>query len=193
MGSMNSQGNSQGNSQRLHRLGGQSISLVGLMGVGKTTIGRRLAKRLDMPFYDSDDEIEKASGRTVKGYFKDYGEAAFRTGERQVITRLLDGDPIVLGTGGGAFIPEETRAVLIAGSLTIWLKADFDVNMERVNRKANKRPLLDVDDPEATMKALAKVRYPLYAKADICVKAGVCPHAATVTKVIKAIEDYYDE
>jgi len=176
----------------LHRLGGQSISLVGLMGVGKTTIGRRLAKRLDMPFYDSDDEIEKASGRTIKGYFKDYGEAAFREGERRVITRLLSEEPIVLGTGGGAFIPDETRAVLTANSLTVWLKADFAVNMERVNRKVNKRPLLDVDDPEAAMKALAEARYPLYAKADICVKAGACPHGTTVERVIKAIEKHYD-
>jgi len=176
----------------LRRLGGQSISLVGLMGVGKTTIGRRLAKRLGMPFYDSDDEIEKASGRTVKGYFNDYGETEFRAGEQRVITRLLDGGPIVLGTGGGAFIPEATRAVLSAGSLTVWLKADFDVNMERVNRKVNKRPLLDVDDPEAAMRALVEARYPLYAKADICVKAGSCSHATTVTKVINALEDYYD-
>jgi shikimate kinase len=176
----------------LRRLGGQSISLVGLMGVGKTTIGRRLANRLGMPFYDSDDEIEKASGRTVKGYFNDYGETEFRNGERRVIRRLLANDPIILGTGGGAFIPKETRAVLSSGSLTVWLKADFDVNMERVNRKVNKRPLLDVDDPEAAMRALVDVRYPLYAKADICVKAGSCSHAATVTKVIKAIENYYD-
>jgi len=185
--------NSSEMSLGVHRLGGQSISLVGLMGVGKTTIGRRLAKRLGMPFYDSDDEIERASGRTVKGYFKDYGEAEFRAGERRVITRLLDGEPIVLGTGGGAFIPEKTRTVLTAGSLTIWLKADFDVNMERVNRKVNKRPLLDVENPEAAMRALAEERYPVYAKAELCVKAGDCSHASTVSRVIKALENYYDE
>ncbi len=177
--------------QDTHHLRGQSISLVGLMGVGKTTIGRRLAKRLDMPFYDSDEEIEKASGRSVKGYFKQHGEAAFRAGERRVITRLLGGGPIVLGTGGGAFIPDETRCVLKAGSLTIWLKADFAVNMERVNRKVNKRPLLDVDDPEAAMRALADARYPIYAEADLCVKAGACSHASTVAQVIKAIEEHY--
>lgn len=169
----------------------RSIALVGLMGVGKTTIGRRLAKRLAMPFYDSDDEIEKASGRTVKGYFKEHGEAAFRAGERRVITRLLGGDPIILGTGGGAFIPEETRNVLLENSLTVWLKADFKTNMERVNRKVNKRPLLDVEDPEAAMRALADARYPIYAKAEICVKAGACTHANTVAKVIKAIEAHY--
>ena len=171
----------------------QSIALVGLMGVGKTTIGRRLAKRLDMPFYDSDDEIEKASGRSIKGYFKDHGEAAFRAGERRVIKRLLDGTPIVLGTGGGAFIPEETRQILLAKSLTIWLKADFAVNMERVSRKVNKRPLLDVEDPEAAMRALADARYPIYAKADLCVTAGACTHARTVDKVISAIKTHYRE
>jgi len=169
----------------------RSIALVGLMGVGKTTIGRRLAKRLAMPFYDSDDEIEKASGRTVKGYFIEHGEPAFRAGERRVISRLLGGDPIVLGTGGGAFIPDETRAVLKQHSLTIWLKADFKTNMERVNRKVNKRPLLDVDDPAAAMRALADARYPIYAEADICVKAAACTHAGTVSKVIKAIEAHY--
>lgn len=169
----------------------RSIALVGLMGVGKTTIGRRLAKRLAMPFYDSDEEIEKASGRSIKGYFKKHGEDAFRTGERQVITRLLAGEAIVLGTGGGAFIPEKTRAVLKANSLTIWLKADFKTNMERVNRKVNKRPLLDVADPVAAMRALADARYPIYAKADICVKAGACTHANTVSQVIKAVEAHY--
>lgn len=180
-------------SRESRKLGGQSISLVGLMGVGKTTIGRRLAKRLAMPFYDSDEEIEKASGRSVKGYFKDHGEAAFRAGERRVIQRLLSGEPIVLGTGGGAFIPDETRTVIKAGSLSVWLKADFEINMERVNRKVSKRPLLDVDDPEAAMRALAEARYPIYAKADICVKAGACSHASTVARVIKTIEDYYEQ
>ncbi len=169
----------------------RSIALVGLMGVGKTTIGRRLAKRLGMPFYDSDDEIEKASGRSIKGYFKEHGEAAFRAGERRVITRLLQGEPIVLGTGGGAFIPDDTRAVLKDNSLTVWLKADFKTNMERVNRKVNKRPLLDVEDPEAAMRALVDARYPLYAKAEICVTAGACTHASTVSKVIRAIEAHY--
>ena len=103
------------------------IALVGLMGVGKTTVGRRLAKRLDLPFFDSDDEIEKASGRTVAGYFKDHGEEAFREGERRVIERLLDGSPLILATGGGAFIPEPTREILNAHAITIWLKGDFDM------------------------------------------------------------------
>jgi len=173
-------------------LGESSIALVGLMGVGKTTIGRRLAKRLGMPFFDSDEEVEKASGRSVKGYFQSHGEEAFRAGERRVITRLLSGGPIVLGTGGGAFIPADTRKILNANSITIWLKADFKTNMERVNRKRDKRPLLDVDDPEATMRALADARYPIYAKAHLHVKAGACSHGTTVGRVITAIEQHLE-
>ncbi len=173
-------------------MGGRSIALVGLMGVGKTTIGRRLAKRIDMPFFDSDEEIEKASGRTVKGYFQSHGEDAFRAGERRVITRLLSAYPIVLGTGGGAFVPAATRKILNENSITIWLKADFKTNMERVNRKRDKRPLLDVDDPEAAMRALADARYPLYSEAHLCVRAGACSHATTVGRVIEALKKYLE-
>lgn len=165
------------------------IALVGLMGVGKTTVGRRLAKRLNLPFYDSDDEIEKSSGRTVAGYFKDHGEDAFRAGERRVISRLLDGTPKILATGGGAFIPEETREVLMDNALTVWLKGDFKTIMERVSRK-NTRPLLMVDDPQAKMRELMDVRYPIYAKAHITVEIAKGPHVKTVNKVIKAVEDY---
>jgi len=169
-----------------------SISLVGLMGVGKTTIGRRLAKRLDMPIFDSDDEIEKASGRTVKGYFNDHGEAAFRAGERAVITRLLADAPIILSTGGGAFIPEQTRKLLMKNSLTIWLEADFDTVMERVSRKKYKRPLLDVPDPVAAMRTLMEDRYPIYAQAHITVPASSGTHGQTVERVISALKAHYD-
>jgi shikimate kinase len=170
----------------------QSISVVGLMGVGKTTIGRRLAKRLALPFFDSDEEIEKASGRTVKGYFKDHGEEAFRSGERRVITRLLKESPIVLSTGGGAFIPEQTRQILQEKSLTIWLKADFDTVMERVNRQRSKRPLLNVPDPVAAMRTLMDARYPIYAEAEVIVDAQARTHKQTVDRVISALKDYYD-
>lgn len=165
------------------------ISIVGLMGVGKTTIGRRLAKKIGLPFFDSDDEIEKASGRSVKGLFHDFGEAEFRSGERRVITRLLGGKALVLSTGGGAFIPQDTREILLEKSLTIWLKADFDTIMERVGRK-NTRPLLDVPDPQAAMRKLMDERYPIYAEAHITVQAETGTHFQTVERVVQAIAGY---
>jgi len=163
------------------------IALVGLMGVGKTTVGRRLAKKLGREFYDSDEEIEQASGRTVAGYFRDHGEKAFREGERRVIERLLDGKPIILSTGGGAFIPEATRDILKNQSLTVWLKGDFETIMERVSRK-NTRPLLQVPNPKAKMRELMDDRYPIYAKAHIKVNIAKGPHIRTVNRVIKAIQ-----
>ena len=168
------------------------IALVGLMGVGKTTVGRRLAKRLELPFYDSDEEIEKASGRTVAGYFRDHGESAFRDGERRVIERLLDGTPIVLATGGGAFIPDETRNILLAGATTIWLKGDFETIMERVSRK-DTRPLLQVADPRGRMRELMDMRYPIYAKAHVTVPIAKGPHHRTVNKVMRALERHVSQ
>ena len=165
------------------------IALVGLMGVGKTTVGRRLAKRLELPFYDSDEEIEKASGRTVAGYFRDHGESAFRDGERRVIERLLDGTPMVLATGGGAFIPEPTREILMQNAVTVWLKGDFETIMERVSRK-DTRPLLQVADPRSRMRELMDHRYPIYAKAHITVPIAKGPHHRTVNKVLRAVEKF---
>jgi len=162
------------------------IALVGLMGVGKTTIGNRLAKRLDRKFFDSDDEIERASGRSVAGYFRDYGEAAFRDGETRVITRLLEQDNIILATGGGAFINDTTREVLKQKALTIWLHGDFETLMERVSRN-DKRPLLQVEDPRAKMRELMNTRNPIYAKAHIHVKIARGPHIRTVNRVLKAM------
>jgi len=168
----------------------QPIALVGLMGVGKTTVGRRLAKRMDLPFYDSDDEIEQASGRTVAGYFRDHGEADFRAGEKRVITRILDGTPLILATGGGAFIPDDTRQVLLDNAVTVWLKGDFETIMERVSRK-DTRPLLKVADPRARMRELMDARYPIYAKAHITVPISKGPHIRTVNKVIRSLDKYF--
>ena len=161
------------------------IALVGMMGVGKTTVGRRLAKRLSLPFFDSDDEIELASGRTVKGYFRDHGEAAFRQGERRVIRRLLSGEPIILATGGGAFIPEPTRKVIRKRALTVWLRAEHSVILDRVSRK-NTRPLLDVPNKAEKLQMLIDERYPIYAQDDIVVDSNDGPHARTVDKILKA-------
>ena len=165
------------------------IALVGLMGVGKTTIGRRLAKRLGWDHFDSDHEIETASGRTVAGYFRDHGEADFRSGERRVIERLLRENPkMVLSTGGGAFVPEETRKLLLAEATVIWLKGDLDTLMERVARgDMRTRPLLQVADPRAKMKELMDARYPLYGEAQIHVPIAKGPHMRTVNRVIKAL------
>jgi len=168
----------------------QPIALVGLMGVGKTTIGRRLAKRLDREFFDSDDEIERASGRTVAGYFNDHGETAFRDGESRVISRLLEQKNIVLATGGGAFIHEATQDILKQNALTIWLYGDFETLMERVSRN-DKRPLLQVEDPRAKMRELMTIRNPIYKKAHIHVKIARGPHIRTVNRVMRAIRAYH--
>lgn len=168
------------------------IALVGLMGVGKTTVGRRLAAKINMPFYDSDEEIETASRRSIVGYFRDHGEAAFREGECRVITRLLKQDPIVLGTGGGAFIYPDTQKVLLENALTVWLKGDFETLFERVRRK-DTRPLLKVDDPAAAYRKLMDERYPVYAKAHITVNIAKGPHIRTVNRVVRAIEVFLAE
>lgn len=170
----------------------QPIALVGLMGVGKTTVGRRLARRIGVPFYDSDEEIEQASGRSVAGYFKDHGEADFRAGERRVIDRILNGDPVILATGGGAFIPEETRKILLEKSITVWLKGDFETIMERVSRK-DTRPLLKVADPRARMRELMDERYPIYAKAHVTVPIAKGPHIRTVNKVLRYLDRHMRE
>lgn len=170
----------------------QPIALVGLMGVGKTTVGRRLSKRLGVPFYDSDEEIEQASGRTVVGYFRDHGEAAFRDGERRVIDRILDGQPLILATGGGAFIPPATREILLERAITVWLKGDFETIMERVSRK-DTRPLLQVADPRGRMRELMDERYPIYGKAHITVNIARGPHMRTVNKVLRKLDKYVKE
>lgn len=164
------------------------IALVGLMGVGKTTVGRRLAKRLGRAFDDSDDAIEKASGRTVAGYFRDHGEADFREGELRVIRRLLQVDPpLVLATGGGAFIHPPTRALLLEHATVVWLKGDLETLVERVSRN-DKRPLLRNTDVPTKMRELMEARHPIYAQAHVKINIAKGPHLRTVNRILRALK-----
>lgn len=171
------------------RLRQRTIALVGLMGVGKSSLGRRLAAALDMRFCDADEEIEKAAGCTIAEIFAERGEAEFRAGERRVITRLLEGPPHVLATGGGAFVQPDTRALLKAKALTVWLKADLETLARRVARKEG-RPLLVGKDPLQVLQAQAAARYPAYAEADVQVETGEAPHTQAVQAVLQALEDH---
>jgi shikimate kinase len=162
------------------------IVMVGMMGAGKSAIGRRLAQRLGLPFVDADAEIERAAGCTIEEIFDRHGEAAFRDGERRVIARLLDGPVGVLATGGGAFMDPETRARIRSRAITVWLKADLDTLVERVSRRGH-RPLLKNGDPRAILMQLLEARGPIYAEADITVETGNAPAAATVERVIEAL------
>lgn len=167
----------------------RTIVLVGMMGVGKTTIGRRLAALLHLPFRDADHEIEAAAGYTIPEIFARFGEPAFRDGERRVIARLLAGPRHVLATGGGAFMNAATREAVKRRGVSIWLKADIDVLVERVGRKSN-RPLLQNGDPRATMRRLAEERYPVYAEADITVESRDGPHERVVRAIVQALRDH---
>jgi shikimate kinase len=167
----------------------RSIVLVGLMGAGKTTVGRRLAQKLGLGFVDADAEIERAAGETIPEIFERHGEAAFRDGERRVIARLLEGGPQVLATGGGAFMDETTRANIAARGISVWLRADLDVLMRRVARRGN-RPLLKQGDPRRTMERLIGERYPVYERADITVESIEGPHEIVVDDVIAKLEDF---
>jgi shikimate kinase len=164
----------------------RTIALVGLSGVGKSSVGRRLATALGMPFRDADVEVELAAGRPIPEIFEKYGEQAFRDGERRVIARLLTEPPHVLATGGGAFMNEETRALIKAQAISIWLKADIEVLAKRVGRKGG-RPLLAGKDPVEVLAAQARDRYPAYAEADITVETGDTPHQIAVEAILKAL------
>ena len=167
-------------------LGARSIVLVGMMGAGKSTIGRRLAARLRLPFTDADTEIEAAAGMSIPDIFEIRGEAQFRDGEARVIARLLDHGPIVLATGGGAFMREETRDRIRARAISIWLRADADVIMRRVRRRAD-RPLLQTADPEATVNRLLGEREPVYQNADLTILSRDVPHDRIVEECIEAL------
>ncbi len=167
-------------------MGTNSIVLIGLMGAGKTAVGRRLANWLDLPFTDADSEIEEAAGQTIKEIFAEHGEAYFRTGERKVIARLLESGPQVLATGGGAYMDPQTRAAIKASGTSVWLKATLRVLLKRVSRRDN-RPLLSVDNPEAVMKKLMAERSPVYAQADITVESRDVPHDVIVGAIVDAL------
>lgn len=167
----------------------KTIALVGLMGAGKTTVGRRLAAALGLPFRDADQEIEAAAGRSVTDIFAERGEAAFREGERRVIARLLSEPPHVLATGGGAFVQPQTRALIKAGAISVWLKADVEILVRRVGRKGG-RPLLADRDPAEALNALAKERHPFYTQAHLTVDAGDAPHGVTVNLILAALADH---
>jgi shikimate kinase len=168
------------------KLGNHSIVLVGLMGAGKSSIGRRLAEKLDVPFVDADHEIEVAADKTIAEIFKDHGEAYFREGERRVISRLIENGAQVLSTGGGAFINEETRQGIQAHGISVWLKADLSLLMKRVMKRAD-RPLLQTENPEAVMQKLMDQRYPIYATADVTVESRDVQHTQMVNEVIKVL------
>lgn len=167
-------------------LAGRSLVLVGLMGCGKSSIGKRLANRLGLPFVDADDEIEKAHRKSIKEIFEDHGEAYFRDGERRVIARLIDSGQHVLATGGGAFINAETRASIKSRAVSVWLKAELPILMRRV-AKRDHRPLLRTADPEAVMRELMQSRYPIYAEADITVQSRDVPHEVIVNEILEAL------
>ncbi len=179
-------GGNEPSSPLLRAAAARPVTLIGLMGVGKTTIGRRLAARLDLPFIDADSEIEIASGMAVAEIFERFGEAHFRDGERRVIARLIDGAPKVIATGGGAFIDADTRALILARTLAVWLDADVATLVERVRRR-DTRPLLKGKDPAEVLAALAAARNPIYAEAPIHIGSRRGPHGETVDTIIAAL------
>ena len=183
-----------GNERRdelLERLGTRPIVLIGMMGAGKTTVGRRLAARLGRHFVDSDEEVEKAAGMTIEEIFRTRGEADFRAGEVRVISRLLQDQGIVLGTGGGAFVNTETRALVKRTAVSVWIKADFELLFQRVSRRSN-RPLLKTANPRETLQSLIDARYPIYAEADVTVVSRDVPQDQVATEVIDTLIAYFE-
>lgn len=169
----------------------RTVVLVGMMGAGKTCIGRRLSDRLGAEFIDADDEIETAAGCKIEDIFEIYGEQAFRDVERRVIARLLDGPPQVIATGGGAFMDKKTRKKIKEGAVSIWLRADLDLLLSRVARRTD-RPLLKAGDQRKTLESLMRDRYPVYGEADVVVDTGRESPDATVEKVLAALRDFIE-
>ena len=171
------------------RLGARPIVLVGLMGAGKTSVGRRLAEKLGIPFVDADHEIERAAGKTIKDIFAEHGEPYFREGERRVIQRLIGDGAQVLATGGGAYMNDETRARIQEHGISVWLKASLPLLMKRVSKRQD-RPLLQAEDPEGVMRGLMETRYPVYALADVTVESRDVQHGQMVNDVIRALAQW---
>lgn len=167
----------------------RTVALVGLMGAGKSTVGRRLADALGRQFYDSDDEIEKAAGLSISDIFALHGEAEFRRGEQRVLERLLSEPPHVLATGGGAYLNPDTRTLLREHAITIWLNADLETLWRRVSKRGH-RPLLKADNPKGVLSRLLDERAPIYEKADIVVTSREGPHRATVNSILKALDEW---
>jgi shikimate kinase len=176
----------------LARLGRRSVVMVGMMGVGKSSIGRRLAARLGVPFVDADAEIEKAASMSIADIFAQHGEAYFRSGEARVIARLLDSGPQVLASGGGAVMNADTRAAIKARGISVWLKAEIDVLLRRVAKRKSERPMLQTDDPSETLRQLLIAREPVYAQADLTVQSREGPHDAIVTEIMQALSSFLD-
>jgi shikimate kinase len=176
-------------SQVLAKLAGRPVVLVGMMGAGKTTVGRRLAAMMGRKFIDSDTEIEAAAGMDIPDFFSAHGEPEFRAGETRVIARILQENNIILGTGGGAFIGDETRALIKASAVSIWLNAEFELLFARVSRRSN-RPLLQTANPRETLKNLIKKRAPIYAEADLIVTSTDVPHDAVANQILRQLNDY---
>jgi shikimate kinase len=170
----------------LAALGPRSLVLVGMMGAGKSSIGRKLAQRLNLPFVDADAEIEQAACMSISEIFARHGEPYFRTGEARVIARLLDGGPQVLATGGGAFMHPQSREAIRAKAVSIWLKAEYDVLMKRIKRRGD-RPMLKTDDPGETLRRLMQERDPVYAEADVIVNSRDVPHEIIIAEIISAV------
>lgn len=171
-------------------IGDRPIVLIGMMGAGKTTVGRRLAARLGRHFVDSDEEVEKAAGMSIEDIFAAHGEADFRAGEVKVIARLLKESGIVLGTGGGAFMNAETRGLIKDAAVSVWIKADFELLFQRVSRRSN-RPLLKTANPRETLQKLIDARYPTYAEADITIISRDVPQDQVASEVIDAIVAHF--
>ncbi len=174
----------------LNALNGRPLVLVGMMGAGKTSVGRRLASLLGRAFLDSDFEIEAAAGMSIEDFFKIHGEKDFRIGETKVINRLLGQNDIVLATGGGAFINPQTRRIIARKAVSVWIRAEFELLFARISRK-NNRPLLQTPDPRKTLKDLMQARYPLYARADVCVVSRDVPHDAVAREIIQGLNAHF--